>query len=125
MFEEWNEDFEARDSDPPYLPFTQPSAPDHLHPFVQGVLESNSQRLQCTAFQTITGHSFQADYSLRHRPNAPDTLICPLCTPDRLYNTHHILVVCRHYATPQPPHYQPLIVLSHYLLHQTRRTTPL
>jgi hypothetical protein len=45
MFEEWNEDYESRESDPPYAPFTQPSQPDHLHPFVQGVLESNSRRL--------------------------------------------------------------------------------
>jgi hypothetical protein len=59
MFEEWNEDYEPRESDPPYLPFTQPSQPDHLHPFVQGVLDSKSRRLQCAAFQIITGHSFQ------------------------------------------------------------------
>jgi retron-type reverse transcriptase len=98
MFEEWNEDYEARDSDPPYLPFTQPSTPDHLHPFVQGVLEHDSRRLQCAAFQIITGHSFQADYSLRHRPTAPDTIICPLCSPDRICNLVHILVVCRHHA---------------------------
>jgi hypothetical protein len=99
MFEEWNEDYEARESDPPYLPFTQPSQPDHLHPFVQGVLESNSRRLQCAAFQIITGHSFQGDYSLRHRPTAPDNTTCPHC--GRFYNTEHILFMCHQFAVPR------------------------
>jgi hypothetical protein len=114
MFEEWNEDYEARDSDPPYLPFTQPSNPDHLHPFVQGVLEHNSRRLQCAAFQIITGHSFQADYSLRHRPTAPDTIICPLCSPDRICNLEHILIVCRHHAI-----HRNLLTINHSLSFHT------
>jgi hypothetical protein len=118
MFEEWNEDYEARESDPPYLPFTQPSAPDHLHPFVQGVLETNSRRLQCAAFQIITGHSFQADYSLRHRPTAPDTIICPLCSPDHLCNLEHILIVCRHHAI-----HRNRLVINHSLSFHTLFST--
>jgi hypothetical protein len=99
MFEEWNEDYESRESDPPYAPFTQPSHPDHLHPFVQGVLKSNSRRLQCAAFQVITGHSFQGDYSLHHRPTASDNTTCPHC--GRFYNTWHVFYKCRHYAIPR------------------------
>jgi hypothetical protein len=99
MFDEWNQDYEARESDPPYLPFTQPSHPDHLHPFVQGVIDADSRRLQCAAFQVITGHSFQGDYSLRHCPTAPDNTTCPHC--GRFFNTHHIFFGCPHFAIPR------------------------
>jgi hypothetical protein len=98
MFEDWNANPVHRDSDPPYLPFTQPSTHNTLHPFVTGVLETSSRRLQCTAFQAITGHSFQGDYSLHHRPTAPDNTICPHCTGNRFYNLWHILVVCHHHT---------------------------
>jgi hypothetical protein len=80
MFDDWNTTSTHQDSDPPYLPFTQPSAPNTLHPFVTGVLETSSRRLQCAAFQAITGHSFQGNYSLRHRPTAPDNTTCPHCS---------------------------------------------
>jgi|SRR6266850_907935 len=40
----------------------------------------------------ITGHAFQADYSIRFRPSVDDTLSCPSCRD--LYTTRHVLIEC-------------------------------
>ena len=49
-----------------------------IHPFVSGVLTSHSRAYQSAAFQTITGHAFDAGYSLRFRRNAGDNTTCPV-----------------------------------------------
>jgi hypothetical protein len=111
MFDEWNTNSIHRDSNPPYLPFIQPSNPNTLHPFVVGVLASSSHHLQCAAFQVIMGHSFQGDYSLRHHPTAPNNTTCPHC--GAFYNFWHIIAVCRHFA----PHRTRLLVNGYFSLH--------
>jgi hypothetical protein len=65
---------------------------DGLHPFVYGVLKKGSRRLQCAAFQVVTGHCFAGDYSAAFRPDSDDRTDCPDC---RAFCSHtHILDTC-------------------------------
>jgi hypothetical protein len=66
-----------------------------LHPFVTGVLTSQSRAYQLAAFQVITGHTFDATYSSRFRRNAGDNTTCPHCGD--LFTVHHALFDCDHF----------------------------
>jgi hypothetical protein len=77
-----------RDSRCFFAPFAEPPMP----PFVKGVLSAGSRQLQSTAFQVITGHSFQAEYSDRFHPTAREHTDCPHCSA--YYSTTHILKDC-------------------------------
>ena len=66
-----------------------------IHPFVTGVLTAQSRTYQSTAFQLITGHAFDAGYSLRFRRNAGDNTTCPHC--GNLHTIDHALFECDHY----------------------------
>jgi hypothetical protein len=63
-----------------------------LHPFVTGVLSSNSRSLQCAAFQLATHHAFHADYSASFRPTAGDNTSCPHCGAP--WTMPHVLFDC-------------------------------
>ena len=61
-----------------FAPLGEP--PDlSLHPFTKGVLTSQLRAYQSAAFQLITGHAFDANYSSRFWRNAGDNTICSLC----------------------------------------------
>jgi hypothetical protein len=66
-----------------------------LHPFVQGVLTTNSHTYQSATFQIITGHAFDATYSSRFRANAGNNTTCPHYG-DR-YTVNYILFNCNHF----------------------------
>ena len=94
IFTEWSHTrprLKPRDPRRHLPPFSDEPSPT-LHPFVKGVLSAGSRHLQCAAFQVITGHSFQADYSLKFRAEAQDNLECPRCGEH--CNTSHIIEDC-------------------------------
>jgi hypothetical protein len=62
------------------------------HPFVSGVISSNSRSLQSAAFQLATHHAFHADYSASFRPTAGDNTTCPYC--GQLWTMTHVLFDC-------------------------------
>ena len=77
-----------------YAPLGEP--PDSsLHPFVQGVLTTQSRAYQSASFQLITGHAFDASYSAHFQANADDNTTCPHCG-DR-HTIDHVLFDCNHH----------------------------
>ena len=76
MFHEWNADYSQKPHNPRYKPLFKESSTS-LHPFTLGCLDDGSRWLQSTTFQTITSHSFHADYSDRFCLMAGDTTLCP------------------------------------------------
>ena len=66
-----------------------------LHPFVKGVLSIQSRAYQSTAFQLITSHAFDANYSTCFRANADNNTSCPHCE-DR-HTVDHVLFDCDHF----------------------------
>jgi hypothetical protein len=65
---------------------------DGLHPFVHGVIKKGSRRLQCAAFQIVTGHCFAGDYSVAFRQGSDDRTDCLDCGA---FCSHtHILDTC-------------------------------
>ena len=80
------EDWRATWTPPPpgdprrhFTPLGEP--PDlSLHPFTKGVLTSQSCAYQSAAFQLITGHAFDANYSSHFRRNTGDNTTCPHCS---------------------------------------------
>ena len=95
------EDWKASWTPPPpgdprrhFAPLGEP--PDlSIHPFVTGVLTTQSRAYQSAAFQLIMGHAFEADYSARFRANTGDNTICPHCGD--CYTSDHILFECDHF----------------------------
>ena len=94
------EDWRASWTPPPpgepcrfFAPMGEP--PDlSLHPFVNGVLSAHSCAYQLAAFQLITGHAFDANYSSRFRANANDNITCPHCGDH--HTVDHVLFDCDH-----------------------------
>jgi hypothetical protein len=66
-----------------------------LHPFVKGVLTTQSRAYQSAAFQIITGHAFDASYSTRFRRNAGDNTTCPHYGDT--FTIDHALFDCDHF----------------------------
>ena len=95
------EDWRATWTPPPpgdprrhFAPLGEP--PDlSLHPFIKGVLTSQSHAYQSAAFQLIAGHAFDANYSSHFWRNTGDNITCPHCG-DR-HTTDHVLFNCDHY----------------------------
>jgi hypothetical protein len=97
MFEEWANDWLPLPTTDPHRhfgPFTEPPSAD-FHPWVRGILSVFSQKLQSTAFQIITSHTFEADYSDRFRPTAGDRTDCPFCS--ERYTIKHVFLECGAY----------------------------
>ena len=97
LFEDWRATWiPPKPGDPRrhFAPLGEP--PDTtIHPFVSGVLTSQSRTYQSAAFQIITGHAFDAGYSLRFRRNAGDNTTCPHCGD--LHTIDHVLFECDHH----------------------------
>ena len=77
-----------------FTPLREPSDLT-LHPFVTGVLTTQSRAYQSAAFQIITGHAFDATYSSHFCKNTGDNTICPHCS-DR-FTIDHALFDCDHF----------------------------
>jgi hypothetical protein len=65
------------------------------HPFIAGVLSSDSRSLQSASFQLATHHAFHADYSASFRPTAGDNTLCPHCGLP--WTMTHVLFGCDHF----------------------------
>jgi len=68
-------------------------------PAICAAIRSHNCQLTSAIFQFATGHMFDADYSDRFRPNAPDNCICPCeLTPRNLPHQppHHYLHTANH-----------------------------
>ena len=77
-----------------FAPLCEP--PDtSLHPFVKGVISAQSHAYQSAAFQLITGHAFDTNYSSCFRRNAGDNTTCPHCS--ERHTIDHILFNCDHF----------------------------
>ena len=95
------EDWRATWTPPPpgdprcnFAPLGEP--PDlSFHPFIKGVLTAQSCAYQSAAFQLITRHAFNANYSSHFQKNAGDNTICPHCG-DR-HTIDHVLFKCDHH----------------------------
>ena len=97
LLEDWKASWTPPPPGDPHHHFTPLREPPELslHPFVTRVLTAQSRAYQSTAFQLITGHAFNADYSARFRANAGDNTICPHC--GNRYTIDHILFDCDHF----------------------------
>ena len=82
LLEDWRSSWTRPLPGDPHRHFTPLSEPldTLLHPFIQGVLTAKSHTLQSAAFQIVTGHCFDANYSSRFRANASDNVTCPHCS---------------------------------------------
>ena len=95
--EEWRSTWAAPPPGDPCRNFTPLGEPPSLTipDFVHGTLTANSRSYQSAAFQLITGHAFEANYSTRFRARANDNTSCPHCGD--FYTTDHILFECDHF----------------------------
>jgi hypothetical protein len=94
--EEWRSTWTAPPPGDPHRSFTPLGEPPSLTTpdFVRGVLTAASRLYQSAAFQLITGHAFEGNYSNRFRARAQDNTSCPHC--GEFYTTDHILFDCDH-----------------------------
>ena len=101
LLEDWRAMWTPPTPGDPRRHFAPLGEPPHttLHPFVTGVLTSQSRAYQSAAFQIITGHAFDANYSLRFRQNAGDNTTCPHCGD--LHTIDHVLFDCDHHWYPR------------------------
>ena len=101
LLEDWRAMWSPPTLGDPRHHFAPLGEPPHtmLHPFVTGVLTSQSRAYQSAAFQLITGHAFDAGYSLRFRRNAGDNTTCPHC--GSLHTIDHVLFDCDHHWYPR------------------------
>jgi hypothetical protein len=76
-----------------------PPQGNKLPPAILAATSCNDRTVSCTIPHLITNHYFGADYSIRFRPNAGDTLHCPCSRRPhhrgpRLHTKHHVLFDC-------------------------------
>ena len=95
--EEWRRTWTAPPPGDPRRNFTPLGEPPSLTlpDFVRGVLTADSCSYQSAAFQLITGHAFEGNYSTRFCARAHDNTSCPHC--GEFYTTDHILFECDHF----------------------------
>jgi hypothetical protein len=93
---------------PAYIACTPPHNPIPP-PAIRAAAASRNRLASATIFRWATGHSFDAAYSLRFRPNADDIITCPCADIPRPNPTH-----------PQRPRYQH--TKEHVLFHCVRYT---
>jgi hypothetical protein len=81
LLEDWRASWIPPPPGDPHRHFTPLGEPPDLslHPFVHGVLTTQSHTYQSAAFQLITGHTFDASYSARFRAHAGNNTTCPHC----------------------------------------------
>ena len=97
LLEDWRASWTPPPPGDPHRFFSPMGEPPDLslHPFVIRVLSAHSRAYQLAAFQLITGHAFDANYSSRFRANANDNITCPHCG-DR-HTVDHVLFDYDHY----------------------------
>ena len=97
LLEDWRASWTPPPPGDPRCHFTPLGEPPDtsFHPFINGVLTTQSHAYQSALFQLITGHAFDASYSAHFQANAGDNTTCPHCG-DR-YTVDHILFSCNHF----------------------------
>jgi len=113
MWQQLHQDY-CPNPHPAYIACSPPTDPNPP-PAIRAAAASRSRLASATIFRWATGHSFDAEYSLRFRPGADDIITCPCADIPRSNPTHprcnpyhhtkeHVLFRCICYAEQRRAH---------------------